>query len=84
MTTTRLQTPRPDALVYQQTMRLNNVDSSVYFAFENIGGMAVFGIAFPTPNPIDRCQSRAAADVSGHRGKAGRTSSVGLTERLRP
>jgi len=51
MTTTRLQTPRPDALVYQQTMRLNNVDSSVYFTFENIGGMAVFGIAFPTPNP---------------------------------
>jgi hypothetical protein len=51
MTTTRLQTPRPDALVYQQTMRLNNVDSSVYFSFENIGTMAVFGIAFPTPNP---------------------------------
>jgi hypothetical protein len=51
MTTTRLQTPRPDALVYQQTMRLNNVDNSVYFTFENIGRMAVFGIAFPTPNP---------------------------------
>lgn len=51
MTTTRLQTPRSDALVYQQTMRLNNADSSVYFAFENIGPMAVFGIAFPTPNP---------------------------------
>jgi len=32
-------------------MRLNNVDSSVFFAFENIGNMAVFGIAFPTPNP---------------------------------
>jgi hypothetical protein len=51
MTTTRLQAPRRDALVYQQTMRLNNVDNSVYFAFENIGRMAVFGIAFPTPNP---------------------------------
>jgi hypothetical protein len=51
MTTTRLQTAHPDALVYQQTMRLNNVDSSAYFAFENIGSMAVFGIAFPTPNP---------------------------------
>jgi hypothetical protein len=51
MTTMRLQTPRPDALVYQQTMRLNDVDSSVYFSFENIGRMAVFGIAFPTPNP---------------------------------
>ncbi len=51
MTTIQLRTPRPDALVYQQTMRLNNVDSSVYFAFENIGRMAVFGIAFPTPNP---------------------------------
>jgi hypothetical protein len=51
MTTIRLNTPRPNALVYQQTMRLNNVDSSIYFAFENVGQMAVFGIAFPTPNP---------------------------------
>jgi hypothetical protein len=51
MTTVRLPTSRPDALVYQQTMRLNNVDNSVYFTFENIGRMAVFGIAFPTPNP---------------------------------
>ena len=51
MTTTRLQSPRPDALVYRQTMRLQNVDSSVYFVFENIGTTAVYGIAFPTPNP---------------------------------
>ncbi len=51
MTTIRLPTSRTDALVYQQTMRLNNSDSSVYFTFENIGRMAVFGIAFPTPNP---------------------------------
>ena len=51
MTTTRLETPRPDALVYQQTMSLGNTDSSVYFSFENVDTMAVFGIAFPTPNP---------------------------------
>jgi hypothetical protein len=51
MTTTKLTTPRTDALVYQQTMRLDNVDNSVYFSFENVGRMAVFGIAFPTPNP---------------------------------
>jgi hypothetical protein len=51
MTTTRMQTPRPDALVYQQTMRLGGVDNSVYFSFENVGRTAVFGIAFPTPNP---------------------------------
>lgn len=51
MTTTRLQTSRPDALVYQQTMRLGNEESSAYFSFENLGQMAVFGIAFPTPNP---------------------------------
>src|SRR6478736_3783522 len=42
MTTIRLQTAHPDTLVYQQTMRLNDVESSVYFAFENIGRMAVF------------------------------------------
>ena len=51
MTMTRLETPRPDALVYQQTMSLGNTDSSVYFSFENVDKMAVFGIAFPTPNP---------------------------------
>ena len=51
MTTTKLQSPRDDALVYEQTMRLKDIPSSVYFAFENVGTMAVFGIAFPTPNP---------------------------------
>ncbi len=29
-------------------MRLRGEDASVYFAFENVGDMAVFGIAFPT------------------------------------
>jgi hypothetical protein len=51
MTTTRLQTSRPDALVYEQTMRLNGVPSSVYFSFENVGQTGVYGVAFPTPNP---------------------------------
>jgi hypothetical protein len=32
-----------DALVYEQTMRLSGVDSSVYFSFENVGSMAVYG-----------------------------------------
>jgi hypothetical protein len=50
MTTTRMQTPRRDALVYQQTMRLGGETSSAYFSFENLGRTAVFGIAFPTPN----------------------------------
>lgn len=51
MTTTELQTERPDALIYQQTMDLNGAKSSVFFSFENVGTMAVFGIAFPTANP---------------------------------
>ncbi len=51
MTTTRLQTSRPDALVYEQTMNLSGAKSSVFFAFENVDSMAVFGIAFPTANP---------------------------------
>jgi hypothetical protein len=51
MTTTRLQTPRSDALVYEQTMRLGNQTNSAYFSFENVGRMAVFGIVFATPNP---------------------------------
>ena len=36
MTTTRLQTPRPDALVYEQTMDLSGAKSSVFFSFENV------------------------------------------------
>jgi hypothetical protein len=51
MTTTRLPSARPSALVYRQTMRLNGADESVYFGFENVGGWSVFGIAFPTLNP---------------------------------
>ncbi|WP_326547172.1 hypothetical protein QGN32_02890 [Mycolicibacterium sp. ND9-15] len=51
MTTTKMDTSRGDALVYRQTMRLGDIDNHVYFSFENIGTMAVFGIAFPTPNP---------------------------------
>ncbi|MBU9764568.1 hypothetical protein FR943_12010 [Mycobacterium sp. TNTM28] len=51
ITTTRLSVPRSSALVYQQTMRLRGEDQSIYFAFENVGNWAVFGIAFPTQNP---------------------------------
>src|SRR6478736_3441295 len=51
MTTTRLETSRPDALVYEQTMQLGGTRDSVYFSFENIGDTAVFGLALPTPNP---------------------------------
>ncbi|RDH74827.1 hypothetical protein DVS77_29630 [Mycolicibacterium moriokaense] len=52
MTTTRVPSPRPDALVYRQTMDLNGAKSSVIFSFENVHKMAAFGIAFPTPNPM--------------------------------
>lgn len=76
MTTTRLQTDRTDALVYEQTMHLAGADSTVYFSFENLGATAVFGIAFPTRDPsipaegtlpqtfldtVDRQAQRAAA-----------------------
>jgi hypothetical protein len=51
ITTAKLTSSRPDSLVYQQTMRLQGTESSVYLAFENVGDSAMFGIAFPTPNP---------------------------------
>jgi hypothetical protein len=57
ITTTKLVTPRAGALVYQQTMRLSDVEDSVYFSFENVGSMAVFGIVFPTPNPSIRVKA---------------------------
>ena len=51
MTTTKLPTSRPDSLIYEQTMDLSGAKSSVFFSFENVEGMAAFGVAFPTPNP---------------------------------
>jgi hypothetical protein len=51
ITTTKLDSERPDSLAYQQTMQLQEGESSVYFAFENVGGSGMFGIAFPTPAP---------------------------------
>jgi hypothetical protein len=50
MTTTRLPSG-DDTLMYQQTMSLNGMDSSMYMAFANIGPMAMFGLTFPVPNP---------------------------------
>ncbi|QRY43580.1 hypothetical protein [Mycolicibacterium nivoides] len=51
MTTTKLAAPRTSALAYQQTMRLGASEQSIFFAFENVGNWAVFGIAFPTQDP---------------------------------
>jgi hypothetical protein len=51
VTTTRLEATRRDALAYEQSVQLGAIHSSVYFSFENVGDSAVFGIAFPTPNP---------------------------------
>jgi hypothetical protein len=51
ITTTRLPSARPDSLLYRQTMQLRGSESSVYFAFENVGESGLFGMAFPTTNP---------------------------------
>jgi hypothetical protein len=40
-----------DELVYRQTMTIGNQENSIFMSFANIGSMAVFGIALPTPNP---------------------------------
>ena len=51
VTTTQLETTRGRALAYEQSMQLGATRSSVYFSFENVGDSAVFGMAFPTPDP---------------------------------
>ncbi|BBZ75219.1 hypothetical protein MANY_05560 [Mycolicibacterium anyangense] len=51
ITTTELPGAPDGVLAYQQTMKLGGASSSVYMAFENVGKLAVFGTAFPTPNP---------------------------------
>lgn len=68
MTTERLDTERLDALVYQQTMDLGGAQNSVWFSFENVGTMAVFAIAFPTPNPaipVKAALPQTLLDVTG-------------------
>lgn len=77
MTTTRLQTPRPDALVYEQTMRLGNQTNSAYFSFENVGRMAVFGIVFATPNPsiaVKAALPQTFLDVAGKQADRARSA----------
>ncbi len=51
ITTESIPPVRPGALAYRQTMKLGDVDNSVYLSLENVGSSAVFGVAFPTPNP---------------------------------
>ncbi len=58
ITTTELDGVEKGALAYQQTMRLNGSPSSVYMAFINVGNLALFGIAFPTPDP--RIEAKAS------------------------
>jgi hypothetical protein len=48
--TTELSGVGPGVLGYQQTMQLGNSSNSVYMAFENIGGHAMIGLAFPAPD----------------------------------
>jgi hypothetical protein len=38
------------ALGYQQTMNLNGTESAGYMLFQNVGRLALFGLAFPAPN----------------------------------
>lgn len=51
ITTTELPGLQAGALGYQQTMTLDGSPNSVYMAFQNVGGRAVFGVAFPGMNP---------------------------------
>lgn len=51
ITTTPLPGAGQGVLAYQQTMQLKSSGSSVYMAFENVGRLAMFGIAFPAPDP---------------------------------
>jgi hypothetical protein len=48
ITTTKLAASRPGKLVYEQTMKLQTNETSIYISFENVGRMAVFGMGFPT------------------------------------
>ncbi|MGK2880551.1 MAG: hypothetical protein ACSLE6_07080 [Mycobacterium sp.] len=66
ITTTQLAYPDGSALVYQQTMELSGAQSSVYIAFQNVGRLAVFGIANDVPNsevPVKASLPQTFTDV---------------------
>lgn len=54
---------RPGQLVYQQTMKLAGIDSSLFMSFENVGQMAVFGLAFATPKFANPSQNMPKAEL---------------------
>jgi hypothetical protein len=77
MTTTQLPSPRAGALFYEQTMRLQGSASSVYFAFENLGTTAVFGIAFPTHDasiPVKGALPQTFLDVTAKQAERARAA----------
>lgn len=49
ITTTELSGLDQDALAYQQTMKLDDLPSSVYMAFQNVGRPGVRGSLSPRP-----------------------------------
>jgi hypothetical protein len=72
MTTTKLRSARPGELVYEQTMKLQGNDTTVYMSFENVGRMAVFGMGFPTiqisegqPPPPKGSLPQTFTDIAG-------------------
>jgi hypothetical protein len=64
-------------LLYEQTMRLQGSASSVYFAFENLGTTAVFGIAFPTHDasiPVKGALPQTFLDVTAKQAERARAA----------
>ena len=64
-------------------MDLNGAKSSVFFSFENVDQMAVFGIAFPTPNPtvtVKASLPQTFLEISGKQAERCKR----LTDGLRP
>ena len=72
MTTTKLSSSRPGELLYEQTMKLQGDDTTIYMSFENVGRMAVFGMGFPTiqistgqPPPPKGSLPQTFTDIAG-------------------
>lgn len=77
ITTTRLDYPYDDALLYQQTMDLDGAQTSVYIAFQNVGRLAVFGIANDVPNsevPVQASLPQTFTDVISQQAEKLRTA----------
>ena len=84
MTTTRLSTPRPDALGVRADDGFERSEEQCVLRVRKCRQMAVFGIAFPTPNPAIAVKGSLPQTFLDISGKQAERAASRLNAALRP